>query len=137
MTELQKQLRYFRGYKILPIIFACLVFSPFFVYGIVDSTIVNTLAATFGVMNLPDAFLCWFVWTSIGAVNSVITFFVWRIIFSYHLLHIYYMQKLTDSNDIILKDSNDTKDNNENPSNSSTDSSDGSPYSSIYTKSKN
>ena len=106
-SELQKQLGYFSVFKKLPIIVAAILFGLFFIWGIVDPCIFifhSSYYSYYGVMELPNGGLCWFIWVIIGAVIAVCTYFLMRIAFSHKLLQIYYLQKLANEETPILKD---------------------------------
>ena len=94
-TELQKNLGYFSAYKKLPIIVAVSVLVLSFVWGIVDPCIFNGYSY-YGIMELPNGFLCWMIWMLIGAVVAVGEYFFLRIVFSHKLLQIHYLQRIAN-----------------------------------------
>lgn len=94
MSELQRELRYFKVYKILPFIVAGILFTLFFVLGIIDP-ILGKDDLGFGLMPLlQSGFLCWLIWTLIGSVSAAASFFYLKVVYSYRILHIYYLQKV-------------------------------------------
>ena len=104
-TELQKQLGYFSVYKYLPVIVALVLFILTFIWGIVDPCIFHSsYHSYYGVMMLPNGFLCWLVWIIIGVVVSVCAYFLLSITVSHKLLQIYYLQKLANDETPLLKD---------------------------------
>lgn len=76
--------------KVLAIISAVLVF----IWSIVDVAVFN-YRGYYGVMHLPSAFLAMFIWWSIGALNSWLTYVFTNLIVCYPVLQIYYLQKIS------------------------------------------
>ena len=109
-TELQKQLGYFSVFKKLPIIVAAILFGLFIIWGIIDPCLFHYVRGYlssyryYGVMMLPNGFLCWLIWFVIGAIVSVCTYFSMKIAFSHKILQIYYLQKLANEETPILQD---------------------------------
>lgn len=94
----EKNVKYFKIYTKLPLILACVTLLLFFVYGIIDSTLVFAIdydEYVYGVMLLPNGFLAWFIWMIIGGVMSAITYFSLKIALSYKILHICYLYKIS------------------------------------------
>lgn len=101
-TELQKNLGYFSVFKKLPIIVAGILFGLFFIWGIVDPLVFRFYRDAYGVMMLPNGFLCWLIWFVIGAIVAACTYFLMRIACSHKLLQIYYLQKLANEENPVL-----------------------------------
>ncbi len=97
-TKLQEQLGYFSAYKKLPFIAAVILLALFSIWGIVDPCVFYYHgyygSHHYGIMQLPNGFLCWLIWVVIGAVVAVCTYFVMKIAFSYKLLQIHYLQEI-------------------------------------------
>lgn len=97
--------RYYSLYRNAPLIIAIVIFSHFFIWGIVDPCVFNGggyyssyyhVDKWYGIMQLPNGFLCWFFWTLIGTFISVLSFFAMRIALSYKILQTLYLQQIAE-----------------------------------------
>ncbi len=88
-SPLEKQLNYFSFYEKAPIITAGIILVFFFIWGIIDPC-----AFRGRILGIENGFLSWLVWFIIGAVGSVVVYFVMKIAFSYKLLTVHYLQKI-------------------------------------------
>ncbi len=115
--EERQQVKLFKFYLILPWVVALVTFLAFFIWGIIDASneIIIPISYSdydiyYGVMMLKSSFLCWMIWTVIGAVLAGIYCIVLRISYSYRILQIAYLQQLvantekekTDIDEIIF-----------------------------------
>lgn len=97
--------RYVNELHYLPWILAGVLFLGFFVWAIIDPCVFSyegTYFSSYGIMELSNGFLCWFMWIFIGAVAAVITFFVTRYITAWKLLQLYYLQKIANDNNTVF-----------------------------------
>jgi len=95
--KIVKQMNYFKWYTRLPLIFAIATLVIFFIWGIVDPCVFQWgwKETYYGVMMLPNGFLCWLVWMAIGAVLGAIEYFVGKIMFSQPILTVLYLDKIS------------------------------------------
>lgn len=95
--------KYFRFYEKAPLIITILLGVLFFVWSIVDPAVIQEKAGYFGysvyygVFHLESAGLVWFLWVLIGSVVCVATYFVLKWVFSYKILHIYYLVQIEEN----------------------------------------
>ncbi len=100
----KQQVKFFKFYAKMPMILAIVTMALFFIWGIIDPIVFKDYVSSgfsfirgktyYGMMRLKSGFLCWLIWVLIGAVCSVITYLLGRVLYSYKLLHIIYLQKL-------------------------------------------
>ncbi len=83
----EHELKYFNFYINLPIICAIFIFISCFILGIIQAGMMT---------DAMDYFVCWFVWVLVGFALSLINYFILKIILSYRILHILYLQKLVE-----------------------------------------
>ncbi len=99
--ELQSQLNVFKVYKSLPLIIFIMIMFVTFIWAIVDPCVYGSRYYGYGVMRLPNGFLCWFVWMLIGGVVAGLSYFFTKVACSYKVLHIHYLQKLVGEKSIL------------------------------------
>ena len=92
--SIEKIEKWFNFYKKLPTIWFIVIISFFFIWGIVDPCVFGIYG--YGIMELPSGFLCWFIWQIISIIFASLTFISTKISFSYKILHIEYLKKITD-----------------------------------------
>lgn len=80
--------KYFRFYEKAPLIITIILGVLFFVWSIVDSVVIQ---------NGKSAGLVWSLWALIGSVVCVATYFVLKWVFSYKILHIYYLVQIEEN----------------------------------------
>lgn len=105
MKSIEHQNGYFNLYCAMPYICAAIILFLFFVWGIVDPCVIQDYHYsgrfsdgyyTYGVMNLPNGFLCWLVWIIIGSVCAALTCFLTKISCSRKIIAILYLQQITE-----------------------------------------
>jgi polyhydroxyalkanoate synthesis regulator phasin len=82
--HLKRELRYFAFYKLCPIIFANLVFIGFVEWGLQEEVGMGVL-----------------LWLA-GSAAGVVSYLLLKVLFSYKILHIYYLQKLAGEQKNVL-----------------------------------
>ena len=105
LKTIEHQNGYFNLYCAMPYICAAIILFLFFVWGIVDPSVIQSYHYggrfsdgydTYGVMNLPNGFLCWLVWIIIGSVCAVATCFLTKISCSRKILTILYLRQIAE-----------------------------------------
>lgn len=105
-SELKQNQFYFSLYKNLPLILAGILIALFFIWGIVDPCVFSHFSLSYsyygdpnrvyGIMGLPNGFLCWLIWMFIGLFCAVCTYFLLKIVLSHKLLLIEYLKLQND-----------------------------------------
>lgn len=105
MKSIEHQNGYFNLYCAMPYICAAIILFLFFVWGIVDPCVIQDYHYsgrfsdgyyTYGIMNLPNGFVCWLVWIIIGSVCAALTCFLTKISCSRKIIAILYLQQITE-----------------------------------------
>lgn len=105
LKTIEHQNQYFNLYCAMPYICAAIILFLFFVWGIVDPCVIQDYHYsgrfsdgyyTYGIMNLPNGFVCWLVWIIIGSVCAVATCFLTKISCSRKIIAILYLQQITE-----------------------------------------
>ena len=97
--DIRKNDKYYRIFKKIPFISMIITFALFFIWSIVDPCVFQfsySGETRYGMMMLSSGFLCWFIWTLIGAIAGLFIYFAYKIILSPIILHIEY-QKLVST----------------------------------------
>lgn len=104
---ISKQKKYFKWYAVLPEIFFIAILVIFFIWGIIDTAVIDRSSYSigtgrwykeYGVFELDSAFLSWFIWMVIGVVVAVCEFLVGKILFSQKILTVLYLEQLNENN---------------------------------------
>ncbi len=95
-STMQEQTKIFNWYLKLPMIIAVIIMALFFIWGIIDPIVFQHYfyGYRYGVMSLRSGFLCWLIWVAIGAVVSLVIYYILKIGYSYKILHICYLNKI-------------------------------------------
>lgn len=105
LKTMEHQNGYFNLYCAMPYICAAIILFLFFVWGIVDPCVIQDYHYsgrfsdgyyTYGIMNLPNGFVCWLVWIIIGSVCAALTCFLTKISCSRKIIAILYLQQITE-----------------------------------------
>ncbi len=90
--------QYFKFFEIMPLVMAILCALGFFVWGIVDATVIYQYhgykSYTYGVMGLETKFGVWIVWMLIGIVPTVLTYYLTSVLVSYRMLVIHNLEAI-------------------------------------------
>ena len=100
--SLSSYYKYYELYKKSPFIACIIIASLCFIWAILDPVIFCSdyygfMSHSWGVMRLSSGFLCWLIWVVIGAVLSVSTYFISKIMISLKVLEIEHLMIIAEN----------------------------------------
>lgn len=92
--------KFFNFYTVLPVLLAILCFVGFLIGGIVDASVhqaaENFSQPRYGIMGLPNVFLCLLIWMLIGSVCSALVYLLTKLMVSFMILVVMNLEKISN-----------------------------------------
>ena len=92
--------KFFNFYTVLPVLLAILCFVGFLIGGIVDAWVHQVVDDFFqpryGIMGLPNVFLCLLIWMLIGSVCSALVYLFTKLAVSFMILVVMNLEKISN-----------------------------------------
>lgn len=111
-NSIPQQKKFFKWYCRLPLILAILTLVSFFIAGIGDACRDPYPNELYGIFEVKSRFLVWLIWTLIGIHDSIITFIIFKILFSQPILTVQYLEIVSGQDSVkdTSEESNDNSD---------------------------